>query len=211
LRKIPDLNLCILRFPRVYGEYEPGYFATAICLAKVYKYLEKELSWLYSKDMKVNTVHVKDASRAMWTAAEWRASKGQLAQNDTTPTLFNIVDHNGTTQGHLAEIICSAVDLQFSFVGTVASQLAKLNLDQMLDEMNEEILQPWADMLEDKGITRTGPISPFIERELLKDSDLSIDGSLFEATTGFKYETPEINVDAINTMIKSYERMGWWP
>ena len=212
LRKIPDLNLCILRFPRVYGEYEPGYFATAICLAKVYKYLEKELSWLYSKDMKVNTVHVKDASRAMWTAAEWRASKGQIAQNDTsTPTLFNIVDHNGTTQGHLAEIICSTVDLQFSFVGTVASQLAKLNLDQMLDEMNEEILQPWADMLEEKGITRTGPISPFIERELLKDSDLSIDGSLFEATTGFQYETPEINVEAINTMIKSYERMGWWP
>lgn len=211
LQKIEGLNLCILRFPRVYGEYESGYFATGICLAKVHKYLGRELAWLYSKEMKVNTVHVKDATRAMWTAADWRASKGQIPENDTTPTLFNIVDHNDTTQGHLAEIISSTVDLPFNFIGSVASQFAKLNLDQVLDDMNEDTLQPWADMLEEKGITRQGPISPFIEKELLKDSDLAIDGKLFETTTGFQYQIPTIDSESIKTMIESYERMGWWP
>ena len=54
-----------------------------------------------------------------------------------------------------------------------------------MDDLNEEILQPWADMLATKGmqrpgVQRPGPLSPFLEKELLKDADLSLDGGVFE-------------------------------
>jgi hypothetical protein len=31
-----------------------------------------------------------------------------------------------------------------------------------------------------------GPLSPFMEKELLRDADLCLDGSKFESTVGFK-------------------------
>jgi hypothetical protein len=67
-------------------------------------------------------------------------------------------------------------------------------------------------MLEKKGVTNTSPLTPFLEKELLKDTDLSLDGSLFEQVTGFKYERPEgLTVQGIKDVIGSYERMKWWP
>jgi hypothetical protein len=87
-----------------------------------------------------------------------------------------------------------------------------MNLDHVVDDLNEDILQPWAELLEQKGITKPGPLSPFLEKELLKDADLSLDGSLFERVTGFKYERADgLTIEGINEMIASYERMGWWP
>ncbi len=75
-----------------------------------------------------------------------------------------------------------------------------------------DLLQPWADMLEKKGITKPGPLSPFLEKELLKDADLSLDGSLFERVVGFKYERESgITAEGFREMVASFERMGWWP
>ncbi|ERF72204.1 hypothetical protein EPUS_02091 [Endocarpon pusillum Z07020] len=63
-----------------------------------------------------------------------------------------------------------------------------MHLESVVDDLNEDILQPWADILAKKGITRPGPLSPFLEKELLKDTDLSLDGGLFERVTGFEYQ-----------------------
>ncbi|KAL1970519.1 hypothetical protein VTN77DRAFT_4163 [Rasamsonia byssochlamydoides] len=212
LRKIPGLNLIILRFPHIYGDYCSGYFGTGICLGRVYKYLDKEFEMLYTKDLKLNTLHVNDAARALWIAAEWRASKGTVAPGDeSVPIVFNVVDHNNTSQAHIAEALSSVFDLKCSFLGSLASQLAKLSFDEVIDEMNELVLQAWADLLSEKGITRPGPISPFLERDMFKDQDLAIDGTLFETTTGFRPEREAFTVDSMKEIIESYKRMGWWP
>lgn len=50
-----------------------------------------------------------------------------------------------------------------------------------------------------------------MEKELLKDSDLSLDGSRFEKLTGFVYEKPKISKEEIEGMVESYRRMNWWP
>jgi len=91
------------------------------------------------------------------------------------------------------------------------TQLAKLNLEELVDEMNEETLEVWASILNRKGIQRPGPISPFLEKEVLKDSSLCVDGTLFERTTGFRYRREKLPPDWIESIIKSFERMGWWP
>lgn len=126
--------------------------------------------------------------------------------------IFNIVDHGRTSQGTLASIISQVFGIKTGFQGSLVSQFARMHLDSVVDDINEEILQPWADMLTKKGITRPGPLSPFLEKELLKDTDLSLDGTLFERVTGFEYERGEgLTKAGVEEMVKSYQRMGWWP
>ena len=84
-------------------------------------------------------------------------------------------------------------------------------MDSVVDDVNDEVLGPWAELLEEAGIKRPGPITPFMEKELLKDTDLSMDGSRLGAVTGFKYEKPRITKEAVEEMIQSYEKIGWWP
>lgn len=226
LSHIPGLNLVILRLPHVYGEYDSGFIAKALCLARVYQEQNKELKWLWTEELRTNTVHVQDAVRAMWTAAEWRrgntalssptlSRRSTLTKGDEGPAsgvpVFNIVDHGETSQGQMAKIIAEVFGIKTGFQGTLVSQFAKLNLESVVDDLNEDILQPWADMIEKAGITRPGPLTPFLEKELLKDSELSLDGSLFEKTTGFKYERERFTADEVRKMLDSYRRMEWWP
>lgn len=209
LGKISGLRYCALRLPHVYGAYNPGYFAKAICLARVCLELEQDINFLYTKDLKVNTLHVKDAASALWRAAEWRA--GKSVDDPSLPEFFNVVDHNDTHQGDVTNALSEVFGINFSFIGSLVSQLAKMNLDDVVDEMNEVSLQTWAELIEKAKIERPGPIGTFLERDMLKDHDMSIDGSLFEATTGWKPTYPHFDADSIREMVESYKRMGWWP
>ncbi|RMZ88973.1 hypothetical protein DV736_g3809, partial [Chaetothyriales sp. CBS 134916] len=231
LARIPGLKLVILRLPHVYGPYDTGFIAKALCLARVYQEQSKELKWLWTEDLRINTVHIDDTVRALWEAAKWRevhstVPGGASAPSSRRPTLsskgddppsgnvpiFNVVDHGETSQGVLADIVAKVFDIKTGFQGSLISQFAKLNLENVVDDLNEDILQPWADMIQEKGITRPGPLSPFLEKELLKDTDMSLDGALFERVLGFEYKRPEgLTVDNIKEMIDSYRRMEWWP
>ncbi|KAK2747518.1 hypothetical protein FQN57_002010 [Myotisia sp. PD_48] len=226
LRKIPGLNVCILRLPQVYGEYDTGFLTSGICLARTHKELGKPLLFPYEKKQAMNTVYIGDAVRALWTAAEWRASKGPAAVSSSSsssppsssqdsppefPIIFNIVDHNNTLKGDFADALGKAFDIKCEFLGSLKTMAIKLKQDELLDEMNEESLEVWSEIIQKKAITRPGPISPFLEKDVFKNLDLCVDGALFEQTTGFKYlkETPD--PDWIESIVKSYERMGWWP
>jgi len=230
LSRIPNLNLVILRIAHVYGDYDSGFVAKALCLARVYQEQQKELKWLWTEDLRINTVHVEDVVRALWTAAEWRSANSTTpsgppslirrttlsTKGDEAPAahvpIFNIVDHGQTSQGTLARVISEVFSIKTGFQGSLISQFAKMNLEHVVDDLNEDVLQPWADLLEKKG-RNGGPLSPFLEKELLKDTDLSLDGGLFERATGFRYENYEkgLTRDGVKAMLASYERMDWWP
>ncbi|KIW14753.1 hypothetical protein PV08_07537 [Exophiala spinifera] len=228
LSRIPGLNLVILRPAHVYGEYDSKFIAKALCMARVYQEEDKEMKWLWTEDLKINTVHVEDMARALWEAAKWRSTNSAIPAGSPTtsrrPTLgskgeegpgdvpvFNIVDHGQTSQGDIAQIFSEVFGIKTGFQGSLISQFARMNLENVVDDLNEDLLQPWADMLEQKAITKPGPLTPFLEKELLKDADLSLDGSLFERVVGFKYECEKLTAERIREMITSYERMGWWP
>ncbi|KAJ5574504.1 hypothetical protein N7450_008403 [Penicillium hetheringtonii] len=177
-----------------------------------------DLELLYTKDVKVNTLHVKDAASALFEAAKWRA--GRTASSEGTPSIFkepsapwafNVVDHNETQQEHVANALAEVFGLKVTFIGSLVSQLAKMNLDDAVDDMNEVSLQEWAELIEKSKIERPGPISPFLELDVLKDQDMSIDGSLFESTVGWKPKYERFNADSVRAMVDSYKRMGWWP
>ena len=90
------------------------------------------------------------------------------------------------------------------------SAFARLHLGSVVDDVNDELLDEWADLQRENNI-QPGPISPFVEAELLKDTDLSLDGGEFEKRTGFVYEHPVLTLEEVRRVIESYLRMGWWP
>ncbi|KAK8088372.1 hypothetical protein PG997_003333 [Apiospora hydei] len=213
LAKIEGLNLVVVRLAHVYGPYASQWVATALCMARVYKHLNEEMKWLWTKDLRTNTAHIDDVTRALWDVAHWYdAGKANWDEKEmgTTPT-FNVVDKGTTTQGTVANLIGEMFDIQTGFQGQFISTFARMNMDSVVDDINDELLGPWADLLADAGITRPGPLTPFMEKELLKDTDLSMDGSRLEQVVGFEYHKPQINKELLEEVIESYKKMKWWP
>lgn len=208
-----SLNLAILRLAHVYGPYASQWVATGLCIARVYQYLESEMKWLWTKDLRTNTVHIHDVTRAIWAVAKWSAEGKANWDSKTmgqTP-IFNVVDNGITTQGTMAEIIGEIFKIETGFQGQLVSTFARLNMDSVVDDINDELLGPWGTLLEEAKITRPGPLTPFMEKELLKDTDLSMDGSRLESVVGFKYEKPTITKELVEEVIESYKKMNWWP
>ncbi|KAM5356197.1 hypothetical protein ACJ41O_002843 [Fusarium nematophilum] len=213
LAKIEGLNLVIVRLPHVYGPYASQWVATALSMARVYQHLEGEMKWLWTKDLRTNTAHIDDVTRALWSVAAWYdAGKAQWDEGSMGKVpIFNIVDEGATCQGTMATIIGDIFKIETGFQGQLISTFARLNLDSVVDDVNDELLGPWADLLQAAGISRPGPLTPFMEKELLKDTDLSMDGGRLKALLGFEYTKPKLTKELIEEVIESYRRMNWWP
>jgi dTDP-4-dehydrorhamnose reductase len=96
LAKIDGLNLSVVRLAHVYGPYTTKFLATALCLARVYESEEREMKWLWTEELKTNTVHVEDVANALWTLAGWYV-KTPAATRGAVP-LFNLVDQGDTCE-----------------------------------------------------------------------------------------------------------------
>jgi nucleoside-diphosphate-sugar epimerase len=214
MRAPSSLNLAIIRLAHVYGPYASQWVATALCMARVYKAQNDEMKFLWTKDLRTNTVHIDDVVRALWSVAEWYAA-GKSNWDEKTMggpvPIFNVVDKGTTTQGKMAELIGSIFGIKTGFQGTLISSFAKLNMDSVVEDVNDELLGPWADLLEAAGITRPGPLTPYMEKELLKDTDLSMDGTRLEKVLGFEYQKPQVDKELLEEVIESYKKMKWWP
>ncbi|RQM06997.1 hypothetical protein DH86_00000140, partial [Scytalidium sp. 3C] len=214
LSKIEGLNLIIVRLANVYGDYASQNISTALCLARVFQSQGEAMKWLWTKDLRTNTVHVTDAVRAIWDVADWYAVKKLANWDEKTMgkvPIFNVVDNGQTSQGVVADFIGEIFKIETGFQGQLISTFARLNMDSVVDDTNDDVLGPWAELLEDAGITRPGPITPFLEKELLKDTDLSMDGSRLQKVLGFTYEKPKLTKELLQEVIDSYIRIGWWP
>lgn len=222
----------IIRMANVYGEYCSKLVGTMLCMARVYKQLDREMKWLWTKDLKTNTVHVTDVARGLWHAAKWYTDgKANWDENSMGKVpIFNFVDHGDTSeypsvrtslfiidakrksdQGSTQGLIGKIFNIKTGFHGTLVSQFARLNLGSAVDEENDELLQPWGQLMNEYSIKRPGPITPYLEGETVKDCDFSIDGSRFEQVTGFQYLVPQLTEEKILEIIESYKRMNWWP
>ncbi|CAD0086520.1 unnamed protein product [Aureobasidium mustum] len=209
LSKIPDLPLVILRLPNVYGPYSGQWMGTQLALARVYQGIEKELKWLWGPELRTHTVHIDDVVRACWAAADWRANQ---AQSGAAADIFNIVDKGDTSQGTMAEITKALFSIETGFQNVLINTFARLNLESVVDDVNDETLDPWAELQQKSGIEGgTGPLSPFMEKELLREADLCLDGTKFEQTVGFKYTHEKLTKQEVEAVIDSYKRMKWWP
>ncbi|KAF2719966.1 NAD(P)-binding protein [Polychaeton citri CBS 116435] len=217
LAKIEGLKLVILRPAQVYGPYTGKWLSTQLALARLYQERSKEkpekLKYLWDSDLRTNTVHVEDVARACWMAAEWRTRNESIPNApSTSPNIFNVVDRGSTSQGTMAEIIRQVFSIEVGFQNFAVNTFARLNLEYVVDDVNDDTLDDWADLQEQAGIRDNGgPLSPFMEKELLRDMDLSLDGSRFESVVGWRPEHERISRAEVEAVIESYRRMKWWP
>lgn len=189
LAKIPGLRLCVVRLPHVYGPYAGRWIGTQLALARVFQSREPKeaLKWLWGPELRTNTIHVEDVVRGLWMSADWRATNDSLPSAPNDKIVFNMVDKGATTQGTMANIIKQIFGIETGFQNTLVNTFARLNLEHVVDDVNDDTLDDWADLQEDAGIKGNGgPLSPFMEKELLRDADLSLDGSRLENVVGFR-------------------------
>lgn len=189
LAKVANLKLVVMRFPNVYGPFGGRWLSTQLALARVYQSREPKetMKWLWSADLRTNTLHVEDAVRALWEAAVWRSRNDRIPNVTADRIIFNVVDKGQTTQGTVAGILKQIFSIETGFYNALVNTFARLNLEHVVDDVNDDTLDDWADLQEAAGIKGNGgPLSPFMEKEILRDADLSVDGSRFEAVVGFR-------------------------
>jgi nucleoside-diphosphate-sugar epimerase len=69
-----------------------------LIIGAVYKHLGEEMKLLWTKDLKINTVHVTDVCRALWHVAASKEDKGGRATPLTAgqPEVYNLADKTDT-------------------------------------------------------------------------------------------------------------------
>lgn len=124
--------------------------------------------------------------------------------------IFNVVDKGVIIQGIMVDIIGEVFGISMGFQGLLISIFVKFNFDSVVDDVNDEFLGLWVDFFVEVGIIRLGFLMFFMEKELLKDIDLSMDGLRLEEVVGFMYEKFKILKELVEEVIESYKKMKWW-
>eukprot|EP00842_Homolaphlyctis_polyrhiza_P002873 jgi/Hompol1/3587/HPOL_002167-RA len=210
LRKIAGLNLIILRPAIVYGPSDNLGITPRLIIGAVYRHLNEEMKFLWTKDLKINTVHVRDVARAMWHVAATKEEHGGRTGPVVPGTVYNLADKSDTDQGSINTHIETIFGISTGFQGTLISQFAKLNLDSVTEDVNDKHLQPWSELCKNGGVANT-PLTPYLDKELIKDNALSIDGTKIETELAFKYDHPEVTETLIREVIDGFVAQGIWP
>ncbi|KAJ3115417.1 hypothetical protein HK100_001353 [Physocladia obscura] len=211
LRAIEGLNLVVFRVAAMYGVGDVSNITPRIIMGAVYRQLNEEMKLLWTKDLKINTVHVTDVARALWSATVAEADGGlRKTPIPLKGEVYNLCDKSDSDQGSINEVIKSIFGIETGFSGTIISQFAKLNLESITEDVNEKHLEPWAQLCKNGGILST-PLTPYLDEELLRDNTLNVDGSLIEKTFGFEYSVPKFNEEKVRETIADFEAIGVWP
>lgn len=200
LKAISGLPLIILRPATVYGPGDIQGISPRIICAAVYRHLGEKMKFLWSGDLRYNTVYVQDVVRAMW----------HCATTVKAPALFNLADKNDTTQEKINKILEELFPIKTGFYGSLVGTMAKtMGFKSIVEEINDKHLKPWSEMCNAAGIAVT-PLTPYLDPELLYNNALSVDGSAIEST-GFTYETPKMTTELIRDQLKYYTDQNLFP
>jgi len=200
LKKIPGLNLVIVRPCIVYGPGDIGGIMPRIITGAVYKQLGEEMEFLWEKDLRINTVHVRDVAAALW----------HLTTHGNSGDIFNLADSSDTSQGSIGKFLEQIFGVKTSFMGNLKSKMfTAVAMKVVAETANEKHLKPWSDLCKAKGITNT-PLTPYLDEELLYNNSYALDGSKI-TKTGFTYKTPQVTVDQLRESINYFIDLGFFP
>jgi len=143
------------------------------------------MKFLWSEDLRINTVHVHDASRAIWHACT----------SLPAGSVYNLADKSDTSQGSLNTILEQLFGIETGFQAALASQAAQLAMKSVANEINDTHLGPWSEICQAANIPTT-PLTPYLDIELLYNKHMSVSGEAIEAA-GFVYERPKMTFDLV--------------
>lgn len=199
LAKLDGLNFVIVRPAIIYGVADRQGLTPRLIIGAVYKQMGEKMKLLWTKDLKMSTVHVTDVCRALW----------HLTSHGKSGDVFNLADKSNTTQGSISNFVCEIFGIEHDYFGTVLSNMARLNMASTVEDSNEKHLAPWSEACDRDGI-QTTPLSPYLDQELLYDNHLFINGSKLEET-GFSYIIPQLTVGALKEVLDDYVNTRLFP
>lgn len=199
LAKIDGLNYLIVRPAMVYGPSDVASITPRLIIGAVYKHIGDEMKFLWSKDLKLNTVHVRDVVKALWHLSE-KGTKGEV---------YNLADKGDTTQDTISQFIGEIYGIKTGYQGMVVNNFAKVNLTGVTEEVNDKHLQPWSEICNQKGVSRTN-LTPYLDKELLANHPLCVDGTKIEST-GFTYDHPNVTKELLEEVLKGYIELKTFP
>ncbi|KAF8123778.1 hypothetical protein EV363DRAFT_1587130 [Boletus edulis] len=241
LASIQGLNLVILRSGFVYGPYvEYGLYSLVITVASVYGYMKKPMKTIWGPGKEpVHTVHVEDVAGAMWSCAVWINKQGReqaiaLAgekipfHNDKSKAkevdgmispdeqsiapLFNLVDDSETTLAKGGSMITEYFGTTFEFYSNFETTMAKLKLDDLVEEINEHHVGTWTEMLQRSNppITHT-PLNAYMDKYALSKHKLAYNNEKIKSIVGYELKRPSFDRETLREVVEKWKEEGTWP
>ncbi|XP_075975862.1 uncharacterized protein LOC142976411 [Anticarsia gemmatalis] len=195
----PELNYTIIRPAIVYGIADRRSLTPRLLYGGIYKHLNETMKLLWTADLKMNTVHVRDVCRAIWTLG---------TRPDANRQIYNVVDEANSTQGTLAEIVADIFKINHDYYGTAISTLAKNDIASVAEEANDKHLTAWAAMCRAHCLPHT-PLEPSAGPELLLNKQLCLDGSKLRQL--LQLDVPKPTVDRLREVLDDYASMNLFP
>jgi nucleoside-diphosphate-sugar epimerase len=200
LKAVIGLNYVIVRPATIYGPGDIYGLTPRLMTGSVYKETGKTMETLYTKHLRLNTVHVKDVVKAIW----FLTSKGESG------SVWNLADKNDTDQAKINHLLEAIYGIKTGFLNSAAMLMAKaLKTKHLVEYVNDMHLKPFSDAMKKYGITDT-PLTPYLDEELIKDNDLWVDGNAI-TSLGFVYDYPTPNAELLKEVLNDYVQKKYFP
>lgn len=148
---------------------------------------------LWTKDLKLNTIHVDDVASAIH-----HLTTKPNAENET----FNIVDNSKSTQGAITDILCQIFGIKCEYLGQVLSKMTQLDVAGVVKEINEEHLEPWAKLCKKEGLNT--PLTPFIDSDALQNKHINMSNDKLCQLFGYQLQYPMVTRELIQEVVDDY-------
>ncbi|BGP14227.1 hypothetical protein JCM10213_005882 [Rhodosporidiobolus nylandii] len=133
-------------------------------------------------------------------------------EDECRAAVFNAVDDGETTQKEVAKIVEDVVGVKSGFHGSIISSFAKLNMSDVVEDVNDKHLEGWSALLQASNppLSTTVPISPAVPLDLLAPNPLSFDNSALRELTGW---APKHKLDkkTVRETVEGFRKEGLWP
>jgi len=200
VRAVSGLDYVIVRPAIVYGTSDVLGITPRLIVGSIYKETGKKMESLYTKEMRMNTVHVRDVVKALWF----------LCENGKTGEVYNLADQGDTDQGKVNKMLEEIFGIKTSFLnGLKMAAAAQMGTKFLVGFANDQHLKPFSDACKKYGIVDT-PLTPYLDEESIKETPTAVLGTKIEAL-GFTYDHPEITSALCKEVLDDFVAKKYFP
>eukprot|EP00484_Ammonia_sp_Unknown_P026498 CAMPEP_0197030414 /NCGR_PEP_ID=MMETSP1384-20130603/9645_1 /TAXON_ID=29189 /ORGANISM="Ammonia sp." /LENGTH=387 /DNA_ID=CAMNT_0042459753 /DNA_START=1066 /DNA_END=2229 /DNA_ORIENTATION=- len=194
------LPYVILRPSIVYGPGDKTGLTPRLVCAACYKYKREKMNFLWTKNLAINTVHVRDLCAAIWLCC----TKGKSG------SLYNVSDDGNTTQGSLNPLIEKLFNIKCGFQNAGVNMVAKNSMDKVAAYSNDQHVPMWSDLTKEFNLG-SSPLTPYIDQEILTKNYLCINGAKIKKELGFEYKYKQLDTPALQEVIDEFVKQDYLP
>jgi len=200
VKSVSGLNHIIVRPALVYGTADQLSLTPRLIIGSIHREQKKKMECLYTKDLRLNTVHADDVAKALHF----------LCTNGESGTTYNLADSNDTDQGKINELLEQIFGIKTSFLNPLKMAAAsQMGSRFLVGYANDEHLKPFSDACKKYGIHDT-PLTPYLDEELIKETNVAVDGTAI-TKLGFKYGHPTVTADSLREVMHDFIQKKAFP